>query len=757
MKKFRISLTHKVLAAFFIAVLPVFLVFMASYENTRRHMEKTLFEEIRTIAEDREAFIYLLMDSLKNRMEDFSTDGFIRTEFEKMLDKRTNGISLSDSRPLNEYLLYQKLQILKYIYSFSIIAPDGKVLASTFSDHVGEDFSKYEFFLRGKKEVTVLDNFTGWLGLPEVVVSAPLYSLKSGKLIGVIAGFVLVEEFREIFTGERITELGAISFRVRKTLETYLVNRNKQMITESRFIEKAVMRQMVDTLPVRACLEEKRELTGVYTDYRGERVLGASMCLPELEWVLLAEIDESEALETIFQMRAYTFSTVIALLVVLTALYLYFQRIVISQLKRLASSAGEVASGNYDISVPVKSSDEVGILSESFNNMVFDLKKRTLELEESRNHMAAIIDNTPDFVYLKDIEERHILVNRRFEEVFKKPKADFLGKTVFDFLPRKYAEAIHRCDLQVLASAAPIGFEELVQLPDGVHVFYSVKTAVRDADGRVYALCGVSMDITGMKRAEAEIRRLNRRLEKKVSERTAELAAANDQLAFANKELEAFSYSAAHDLRAPLRVINGISSIISQDYGDKLDEQGLKLFDLIISETSRMDRLIDDLLQFSRATKMELKRGTVDLSAVADAIADKLKYAHPEREVSFSIEQGLKSLGDENLLAIVLENLLGNALKFTKNTAQARIEVGKRGMEGGKAVIYVKDNGAGFNMNQSQRLFEPFQRLHPHEEFPGTGLGLATVARIIRRHGGRVWAEGEPGKGAVFYFTIESA
>jgi signal transduction histidine kinase len=291
---------------------------------------------------------------------------------------------------------------------------------------------------------------------------------------------------------------------------------------------------------------------------------------------------------------------------------------------------------------------------------------------------------------------------------------------------------------------------------------YSVRAPIVRSAAEIEQLVSTfNQMLTEIQQQHVEIEETHSMLEHRVADRTRELALRTEQLevqgrqlATTNKELESFSYSVSHDLRAPLRAIDGFSQALLSGYRDRtLDERGVHFLERVRAGTQKMSRLIDDMLQLARVSRSTLERHDIDVTAVAEEVAAELASRNPDRSVRCVIEPGLRAWADSRLLAIVFENLLGNAWKFTGNRDKARIEVGQISDQG-QVVFVVRDNGAGFDMAYAEKLFGAFQRLHSESEFEGTGIGLATVKRIITRHGGLVWAEAVEGEGAAFYFTL---
>lgn len=347
--------------------------------------------------------------------------------------------------------------------------------------------------------------------------------------------------------------------------------------------------------------------------------------------------------------------------------------------------------------------------------------------EESEARFRFLIQNSSDIIALLKPDGSVAYVSPAMERVLGRDPRDRIGHSAFELMhPEDAGRAQSLFREGVSNPGVPLSIEVRMRHGDGSWRHMEVTGTNLIAEPIVEGIVVNTRDITERRQALEELRA-------------------------ANEELKAFSYSVSHDLRAPLRSIEGFSRILLEDHWASLDEEGRDYLRRVRAASQHMDQLINDLLDLARVTSSELRRERVDISALARDVSDELLSGDPTREVAFSIERGLETRGDPRLLKIALENLLANAFKFTRKEESAEIEVG---FDADSGAYRISDNGAGFEMGHAERLFVPFGRLHREKEFEGTGVGLATVARIVRRHGGTIWAESAPGKGAAFFFTL---
>lgn len=380
---------------------------------------------------------------------------------------------------------------------------------------------------------------------------------------------------------------------------------------------------------------------------------------------------------------------------------------------------------------------------------VTELKIAANRLEESERKYRGLVENSIVAVFTTTLEGQFIYVNEAMVRIYEFGSAEELES---ENAVKRFKNPPDRA--RMIGIVKDLGRVEGFEF-EGVTKKGNIRNILIMGRLDKGLFSGMALDITERKRMENEVRRLNTELEERVEERTLELKKTAEDLSVANREMETFTYSVAHDLRSPLRLIDGFSKVLLKQHGERLDRDGQDHLERIRGAVKRMGALIDDLLNLSYVMRAEVSQGTVNLSGMAAAIITDMKKSDPERKAEVSVQEGLKAKGDERLIRMVLENLIGNAWKYSSKRDVARIEFGSAGSLDGTGVYYIRDNGIGFRMEEARSIFEPFHRLRSADEFPGTGVGLSTVRRIIERHSGRIWAESEPGKGSIFFFTLE--
>ena len=417
-------------------------------------------------------------------------------------------------------------------------------------------------------------------------------------------------------------------------------------------------------------------------------------------------------------------------------------------LRRLEAAAAALSAGDLARRAEVGSADEIGELALAFNRMAAALERRTAELAESERHYRELFEENPMPMLVFDEATLRILdVNASAVRTYGWTREEFLGLTIADIRPPEDVPALRQLLSRTpLPTDIPGVWRHLRK--DGTLMHVEITAHAMRFAGRSGQLVLVK-DVTQRVLAEQALRDFTRELERRVESRTAELQEAN-------RELETFSYSVSHDLRAPLRSIEGFARALEERAGPRLDPEDRRLLGVVTAASRRMTRLIDDLLAFSRSSRQPLSVATVDMRALAGEVWAEVEAQAAGRTLRFVLEDLPPARGDRALLRQVLVNLLANAVKFTRGRAVAEVRMGACAADDG-VEYHVRDNGAGFDPRHADQLFGVFQRLHSPDEFEGTGAGLAIVQRIVHRHGGRVWAEGRPDEGATFHFTLPQA
>ena len=475
---------------------------------------------------------------------------------------------------------------------------------------------------------------------------------------------------------------------------------------------------------------------------RDDSKIGAAAPIPGTPWMFLSELSRRQVLAPTY-VYLRRMSLIAAAIVLVGALGAWWvSRRITNPLHRLTTAAAAIASGDLAQRVDVPGTDELGRLGRSFNVMAGEVKRsredlegqvveRTRALRESETRLRAVTETAHDAIVAADGDGNIAYWNPGAAHMFGYAASEVIGRPLTVLMPERYQEDHRRGIRRYAETSEAHVVGRTVELhgrrKDGAEFPLELSLAAARTEAGI-SFTGVIRDITERKRIEQALRETN-------------------------AELEAFSYSVSHDLRAPLRAIHGFARILLEDHGAQLDPEAKRVLGVIDENTRRMGQLIDDLLSFSRLGRKELETARVDMAELVRTVADEVRRTAGDRPLDITIGPLPPARGDRDMLRQAVTNLLDNASKFTRRRAPGRIEVGHRA-DGAETVYYVKDNGAGFDPRYAGKLFGVFQRLHRAEEFEGTGVGLAIVQRIVLRHGGRVWAEGQLDAGATFFFTL---
>jgi signal transduction histidine kinase len=797
----KLHLTPKVTLAFllFAAVL-LAAVGILAYSRGRMALEEATFSDLSSTAIEKESAFETWITGAQTNIATAAESPF--------LSRSVVALRTADSQTARDQVVSELEPMTREGHAFAALMVieigTGKVIASTDPNQEGRFKEDRPYFINGQNGPYIQNvYFSIELQSPAITVAAPIKSI-NGELQAVLAGWLSLTEMTDIIS--RTTGL-------RQSADAYLVNTTNLFVTQPRFIsDSAVLQRGIRTDAIRACLTGNSG-TMLAADYRGVPTVDAYRWLPNHQLCLVVQIDQAEAFESVQAFgRTLLFISGLALLAAFIVA-VGLARTITHPIVTLTDGVARFGQGELDIRFPKISDDEIGSLAYEFNTMANAIvEKETLLQNHARDLELRVAERTAKLAFLADASQvlsESLDYSSRLKQLahLAVPQmADWCGIDVLDengnlerlavvhIDPKRvaYAYELQRrfppdpnaprgaynvlrtgksefypeITEDMLIASAPneeilhivreLGLKSTMTVPLLAHErTFGIISFVMAESGRHYEKSDLALAEDLARRAGLlidnaklyeEAQKLNAELEQRVIERTTQLTAIN-------KELEAFSYSVSHDLRAPLRALDGFSQALEEDYGERLDDDGKNYLNRIRAGSQRMGILIDDLIALSRLTRSEMRYETVDLSELAHLIAAELREQYPQREVEFEVQDGLTVTGDMRLLRVALSNLIGNAWKYTGKQAHPRVEFGCANHNGRQA-YFVRDNGAGFDMAYAHKLFGVFQRLHSANDFPGNGIGLATVQRIINRHGGQIWAESTIGQGATFYFSL---
>ena len=513
----RFKLTQKVLVAFALILLPIFITFFITYRINSEHLKTIALKDLTALAEAYEGNIFQFLEMSKRRAQDFSSDGFIREKLEEILRGNKSAVT-----SLNNHLIKNKLALDRTVRVIEIVSPEGVVLSSTEPEELGENLRGMDFFEKGRTSAAVSENPGGHKGKSDIAISSPIMSIDGKRFLGVLVNFIDLSELGYVLKGEFSKELGAVSWNRGRhdSMDVYIVNGYKMMLTESAFVKDSVLKQAVATAPVEACLSGNKETEGFYENYRGVSVAGASMCIPDLKWTFLVEVDKSEILAPLGKIRNSALVTALIVLGLMGIFLTVFLKRVVMNIGMLASSADEISRGNHDVSVPVLTKDETGTLAESFNRMAGEVKKRTEALEKSKKQLAEAqrISSVGNWDW--NVVKNEMECSEEACRIVGVESKEFTH-TFEEFLNRIHSddrESVRKRIEEAFSENKLFSMDHRIILPDGEErIVHEEAEVTFNGYPRPIRILGTIQDITERKKAEAEFKKISAAVEQSIN------------------------------------------------------------------------------------------------------------------------------------------------------------------------------------------------------------------------------------------------
>jgi len=708
-----------------LTVVPILALGYLAYENGRRALEEEAVNHLISTNLLKGSELDRWVDDGRGDLESLAQRPLVRDLAAKLAaHDEFPHLHAVVKRELVEQHLKPGLAYGGFLELFLLCPRHGIIVASTDGRQEGKYRDSESYYLDGRTRTHVQPiYYSRVLEQPAMTIGTPVRD-RSGGLAGVMAGRPNLGELSKIM--EQRSGLSPSE-------DTYLVNKFNFFVTEPRFGKGYALRKAVRTKGVEAGLSGG-EGVSFYEDYRGRPVIGAYKWLPEYDMCIISEIDQAEAFGPSRRLARLITVALVGLILTVALLAVFFARTITRPLRQLVEGARRIGSGDLDYRTGTSAGDEIGELGRAFDHMAGELKATTVSRDafaREKNFSDSVINSLPGVFYLFDRKGRFIRWNRNFEEVTEYSEEEIERMSPLDLFSGDDRRAVEERIQDVFVTGA--GWVEALFVSKSgrktPYLFTGVRVALEGRD----LLTGVGIDITERKAAEDALRRT-----------MAELQRSND-------ELERFAYVASHDLQEPLRMVASYMQLLERRYKDRLDADAREFIGYASGGARRMQQLINDLLAYSRVGTRGRPFGPTNMEDAFQTAKSNLKVAMEEGGGEVTCNPLPTVTADEGQMIQVFQNLIGNALKFRRGDPP-KVHVSAEQKEG-EWVFAVRDNGIGIEAQYLPRIFAVFQRLH-RDEYPGTGMGLAIADRIVRRHGGKMWAASRPGKGSTFYFTI---